>query len=316
MRGPINAAAAMALFAAQFAVLLCSPAKAECLLLSQFNHAIATKDVGRARAIEAQITVDPVCGPLSLSILRQRASLEVQQAEALSGQSGSEAEREQLLVSADRPEAFWAASASLAELRFAQRRFAEASRGYERAIEIIKNLAKTPVDPGVSVKQELLQRAAEARLLAANDEAGGDATYVPAARDVRDGKLGGMFSEDLRGLRPESIPLPINFETASAKLTPEGLQCAAELLTAIKEQRPGEILIVGHTDERGGDEYNMRLSDARARAVAAYLKANGIQGEVKVIARGKTEPLKIASSAGLTQQDMWALNRRVEWRRH
>jgi outer membrane protein OmpA-like peptidoglycan-associated protein len=205
---------------------------------------------------------------------------------------------------------------ALGELRLAQRRFAPAAKALERAIEIVKNTTKTPRPPASAVIQQMVDRAAQARLLAANEEqAPGAATYVQVAKDHRDGSVGGSLSADVRGLKPRSVPIPVNFATATAVPTEIGRQAIDELLAAIKEQQPSEVLIVGHTDERGSDAMNMRLSEQRARTVADFLRTNGVAASIRILAMGRREPLRIEDPAGLTQQDVWALNRRVEWRR-
>lgn len=289
-------------------------AAADCTRLGEVNQALARKDLPALKAIEAQFSADAACGSLTLDVKRSRANLEVAMAEAIKGR-GRDAERERLLVDADGAEALWLASYALGELRFGQRRFADGALAFERAIEIIKNQTATPEAPGRDVIQQVIDRAAQAKLLAANEEGTTTATFASAPKDKRDGTIGGAFSSDVRGVRPKSVPLPINFETGTAKATRLGLQAAAELLAAIKEQHPSEVLIVGHTDERGGDAYNMGLSERRANAVAKFLAENGVTVTIKILPRGKTEPLKIDDAGGLSRQDIWALNRRVEWRR-
>jgi outer membrane protein OmpA-like peptidoglycan-associated protein len=98
-------------------------------------------------------------------------------------------------------------------------------------------------------------------------------------------------------------------------LTPQGEQAARELARAIKEQRPVRVTLIGHTDIRGGAEYNKRLSVARAQAVAAFLRDNAIDVPVAADGVGADEPLDLEPSKGLTQDDIYALDRRVEWRR-
>jgi outer membrane protein OmpA-like peptidoglycan-associated protein len=66
---------------------------------------------------------------------------------------------------------------------------------------------------------------------------------------------------------------------------------------------------------RGGAEYNLKLSEERAQTVAAFLRLNGINIPIEASGVGANEALKVDDSAGLTQDDIYALNRRVEWRR-
>jgi peptidoglycan-associated lipoprotein len=67
------------------------------------------------------------------------------------------------------------------------------------------------------------------------------------------------------------------------------------------------IYIIGHTDPRGTDEYNIALSDGRARAVADYLAALGTDP-----ARFQIVPKGEADAAG-TGEDSYSQDRKVEF---
>jgi outer membrane protein OmpA-like peptidoglycan-associated protein len=286
-------------------------AVAECSLIDDFNRAVAARNLDQAKAVENQIKRDSGCGSFSTAVVLQRTSLEV----LLAQRPENAARREELLLDADQPNVLWVAADALGKLRLSQRRFLDASGYFERTIEMIKNPSKTPNAPPENTIKAILDRAAEARLLAANEEENPGAQYAKAAGDFRDGTVGGSFSDDVRGIKPTSVPVPINFETGTDKPTPLGLKAAAELLAAIQDHPPAEVTIVGHTDERGADQFNIRLSEARARAVARYLQANGIAARIIALGVGYHQPLKIEDAGELTRQDVWALNRRVEWRR-
>lgn len=68
------------------------------------------------------------------------------------------------------------------------------------------------------------------------------------------------------------------------------------------------IQVVGHTDSKGSDAYNQRLSERRAQATADYLISQGVAAsQVEVEGRGESEPrADNATAAGRAQ------NRRVE----
>lgn len=295
-------------------VVSCGPATAEeCSLLPAFRQAVEKRDIAAAKLIEGKIAVDAACGPLTTRVRLQRVLLETAAAEKLLDQPGRASEREALLASAAEPGLFWGASLAIADLRFAQRRFADATRAYEQAIDIANNKELTPKPVNAAIVKRMYNRAAEARLLAANEESAG-ASYVQVAKGDR-GEIGGMYSVNTRGPTPESIPIPINFDTNSTKMTAIGEQAADELAAAIKAQQPPEVVIVGHADERGADGYNMVLSEKRARAVKDFLVSHGVSAAIKTVGRGKREPLQIDDKTGLSREDIWALNRRVEWRR-
>ena len=67
------------------------------------------------------------------------------------------------------------------------------------------------------------------------------------------------------------------------------------------------ITIEGHADERGGEQYNRRLSQRRADAVRAYLAAAGVEtARMKTQALGKSQPEVKGGDA-----ETFAVNRRV-----
>ncbi|GAB6043839.1 OmpA family protein [Endothiovibrio diazotrophicus] len=102
----------------------------------------------------------------------------------------------------------------------------------------------------------------------------------------------------------------VNFETNKATLAAAAKQILDANLAKIKRNadRIGMVKIVGHTDSRGSDAYNQRLSQKRAQAVADYLAANGVAAE-KLSASGMGESQPVADNA---TEEGRAANRRVE----
>jgi len=65
-----------------------------------------------------------------------------------------------------------------------------------------------------------------------------------------------------------------------------------KLATILKEYPDTDIEIQGHTDSKGTDDYNMKLSEKRASSVATYLRGRGIaSGRVKIKGYGETAPV-------------------------
>ena len=61
---------------------------------------------------------------------------------------------------------------------------------------------------------------------------------------------------------------------------------------AIKDENFRSLLVVGHTDSIGTDDYNVALSKKRAFTVAGKLQAIGVNGKyVGVIPMGKAQPI-------------------------
>lgn len=105
------------------------------------------------------------------------------------------------------------------------------------------------------------------------------------------------------------------FEFDKAELTPAAeaqLQKAAAL---IRKAPPGGIQVIGHTDAKGDDAYNQRLSEARARTVADWFARQvGVrQRDFAVSGKGETAPIAPNETAtGADDPAGRAKNRRVE----
>ena len=73
-------------------------------------------------------------------------------------------------------------------------------------------------------------------------------------------------------------------------------------------QRGKRVVIEGHTDERGGREYNLALGQKRAEAVAKSLVLLGVQeAQVEAVSFGKERPAVEGAD-----EEAWARNRRAE----
>jgi outer membrane protein OmpA-like peptidoglycan-associated protein len=297
-------------------VLAASPAvAADCKsLLDPFNRAVDEAREPEAQALIDKIAASADCGQYQTAAQYRLAALRLSAAQILMARRRPVGEYERLLTAADTPEVLWQASATLGEVRFGERRFADAAEAYDKAIAIVKNETLTPTRPEKFEIDGLINRSGQARLLAANVKmADGNPVFVPTAKDQRDGTLGGIYSRSVRGIVPQAVPVPITFEYAKTTFTPIGEQAVRELAQALKEQQPARIRLVGHTDIRGSEETNMKLSMARAEAVAAYLKEVGVSVVIETKGVGAAEPLKLMDSSGLSQDDIYALNRRVEF---
>lgn len=68
-----------------------------------------------------------------------------------------------------------------------------------------------------------------------------------------------------------------------------------------------KLLIEGHCDERGSEEYNMALGDRRAKAAEEFLNSMGIpEAQLTVVSYGKDRPVCTDKS-----EDCWQKNRRA-----
>jgi outer membrane protein OmpA-like peptidoglycan-associated protein len=111
-----------------------------------------------------------------------------------------------------------------------------------------------------------------------------------------------------KAVREEVIVLRgINFDTAKADIKPESVPILEKNVSALQKKR-GHITIEGHTDARGSDAYNQKLSEARANSVMSWFAAHGVERDrMSAVGRGESSPV-----ADNTTQDGMYQNRRIE----
>lgn len=90
-----------------------------------------------------------------------------------------------------------------------------------------------------------------------------------------------------------SFNLKVNFANASFVIPDEQKSDIASLAKFMTEYPQTRVVIEGHTDDRGSDSYNQKLSDSRAKAVAGSLVADfGIAaGRVSSAGKGESSPI-------------------------
>ena len=100
----------------------------------------------------------------------------------------------------------------------------------------------------------------------------------------------------------------VNFEFDQARLTVNAKALLDPVAEALVARPHLQIEIQGHTDDRGSDRYNQKLSEQRAQAVVEYLVLKSITAS-RLSARGFGESVPIADNATDEGRE---LNRRVE----
>ena len=98
------------------------------------------------------------------------------------------------------------------------------------------------------------------------------------------------------------------FDFDSDNIKPTAANNLNNLAASLDKYANSDLLIVGHTDATGSDDYNMALSERRARSTALYLANRGVDASrLRTMGLGETEP--VASNETAAGQ---AQNRRVE----
>jgi len=98
------------------------------------------------------------------------------------------------------------------------------------------------------------------------------------------------------------------FDTGKATLKPGAYATIERLAAALKDVPARKVLIEGHTDSVGADDYNLQLSQNRALSVQTALLERGVQSnQITTTGKGESTPIASNDDAGGRQQ-----NRRVE----
>jgi len=112
------------------------------------------------------------------------------------------------------------------------------------------------------------------------------------------------------GIGPVGVSHVVFFDYDSFVLKAEArpiIESHAKFLQANKQRK---AMLEGHTDERGGREYNLALGQKRAEAVQRALSLLGVpDSQVEAVSYGKEKP-----AAQGADEAAYAKNRRVEFK--
>jgi outer membrane protein OmpA-like peptidoglycan-associated protein len=110
----------------------------------------------------------------------------------------------------------------------------------------------------------------------------------------------------------EVILNPVYFEYDKSNITAQGATELDKLVKVMKDNPSMVIFVKSHTDSKGGDDYNLKLSERRAQSTVQYLISKGIsQGNISGKGFGSTEQ-KIKCGTNCTEQQD-SQNRRSEF---
>jgi len=101
------------------------------------------------------------------------------------------------------------------------------------------------------------------------------------------------------------------FDTAHWTIRPESERVLKQLLEYLQANPDiSRVRLEGHTDSRAGEEYNQKLSERRALAIADWLVDHGLDNmRLLAVAFGKSRPMRTNATADGRQE-----NRRTEFR--
>jgi outer membrane protein OmpA-like peptidoglycan-associated protein len=278
---------------------------------------LAKKETEQARAVA-----------LSEAEKAERARREAEEARAMALSEGEKAERARMEAEARAREAGQARAMALSAAEKAERARKEAEEA--RSLASAESAEKEKANREAAMRAQEAERArvqAEARALEAVQareqaeakareaerarmEAAARAEEAEKAKAEVDELLGQL--SDLKAKQTErGIVLTMGdvlFAFDKATLSPEALRNVDKLADFLRKHPNRSVLIEGHTDSVGSDEYNLDLSEKRAEAVKNALVSKGV-GEERITPKGYGKKYPVASNE---TSDGRQLNRRVE----
>ncbi|BDQ32815.1 peptidoglycan-associated lipoprotein Pal [Pseudodesulfovibrio portus] len=107
----------------------------------------------------------------------------------------------------------------------------------------------------------------------------------------------------------ELSSVTIHFDFDSYVLKEEARAILALKANIMRKYADVEVVIEGHCDERGTEEYNLALGERRARAAYEHLVILGVDpGRMKIVSYGEEKPVDPGHN-----ESAWMQNRRAEF---
>jgi peptidoglycan-associated lipoprotein len=124
------------------------------------------------------------------------------------------------------------------------------------------------------------------------------------AREARQRQEASSMSEAARRAAFEDEEIHFDFD--KYVLTPQAMMILDDKAAYLREHSGVRVLVEGHCDERGSNEYNLALGDRRANSAKNYLVRSGVAASrITTISYGEEQPLCMQQN-----ESCWYRNRR------
>jgi peptidoglycan-associated lipoprotein len=124
------------------------------------------------------------------------------------------------------------------------------------------------------------------------------------AREARQRQEASSMSEAARRAAFEDEEIHFDFD--KYVLTPQAMMILDDKAAYLREHSGVRVLVEGHCDERGSNEYNLALGDRRANSAKNYLVKSGVAASrITTISYGEEQPLCMQQN-----ESCWYRNRR------
>ena len=124
------------------------------------------------------------------------------------------------------------------------------------------------------------------------------------AREARQRQEASSMSEAARRAAFEDEEIHFDFD--KYVLTPQAMMVLDDKAAYLREHPTVRVLVEGHCDDRGSNEYNLALGDRRANSAKNYLVKSGVaESRITTISYGEEQPLCMQQN-----ESCWYRNRR------
>jgi peptidoglycan-associated lipoprotein len=129
------------------------------------------------------------------------------------------------------------------------------------------------------------------------------------ASDAQSVKQVTLADDKSAAMGPKNLSQTVYFDFDSDVVKPEFQATVAGHAKHLNQYKNVRVVLEGHTDERGGREYNLALGQKRAESVRRAMSLLGVpEAQMEAVSFGKEKP----ADAGTSEESM-AKNRRVQF---
>ena len=155
--------------------------------------------------------------------------------------------------------------------------------------------------------QEMAAEEGAAQQSAEDEAARRQAEEMRRAREARQSEQAASMSEEARRAAFEDENIHFDFD--KYVLTPQAMMILDDKAAYLREHSEVRVLVEGHCDDRGSNEYNLALGDRRANSAKNYLVKSGVAASrITTISYGEEQPL-----CRQQNESCWSRNRRGQF---
>ena len=155
--------------------------------------------------------------------------------------------------------------------------------------------------------QEMAAEEGTGQQMAEDEAARREAEEMRRAREARQRQEASSMSEAARKAAFEDENIHFDFD--KYVLTPQAMMILDDKAAYLREHSGVRVLVEGHCDDRGSNEYNLALGDRRANSAKDYLVKSGVaEGRITTISYGEEQPL-----CRQQNESCWSRNRRDQF---